>query len=336
MSLEKIKEMKSLFLIRSPLQAFNAMEAKKYFSSNDAIVIVFYRKEMDKELMLKTLSHSSWSKIIVKKLKPHYHLFNFFKTFLKEYPTINVCFIGDYSTLINYYMNRLEYNKLILLEDGTATLRQVKLLENNTIHKIKKTKYSQKNSLTIFIEKLFAIDNSYLYKAIFFTIYNIKTQFPIIKNDYKYFKKQISYFPKKNVVYFIGSNLIEGILISDKTFENYLHKVIMYYKEKNIEVVYVLHRKEDAVYMDGLALKLQFSCVKFDNIIEVEFLNLKYTPVEVSTFLSTAITTLSNLYPSNYTFFKIKTEHINQKFKKPVEVLTQYFEEQGFTSNIRS
>ena len=194
--------MKSLFLIRSPLQAFNAMEAKKYFSSNDAIVIVFYRKEIDKELMLKTLSHSSWSKIIVKKLKPHYHLFNFFKTFLKEYPTINVCFIGDYSTLINYYMNRLEYNKLILLEDGTATLRQVKLLENNTIHKIKKTKYSQKNSLTIFIEKLFAIDNSYLYKAIFFTIYNIKTQFPIIKNDYKYFKKQISYFPKKCSIFY--------------------------------------------------------------------------------------------------------------------------------------
>lgn len=317
---------KNIFIIRSPLQAFNAIEAKKRFSTNEQnIVIIFYRRELDKELILKTLAISNWSQIIVKKLKPHYQLFRFLTSFLQQHPSVNYCFIGDYSTLINFYMNRLKYKQLILLEDGTATLREIKLLENKTLHKTKKTAYSKKNFIQILMEKFIGIDQQYLYKASFFTIYDLKSNFPIVENDYSSFQENITLLPIKKKIFFIGSNLIDSILVSNEVFEKYLEMIVKYYKKENLDFYYILHRKEDENYMKTLSQRLEFECIKFNNIIEIEFLKLGYIPSEVSTFLSTAVTTLKRLYPTKYTFFGLNETHIKNQFKEPIAILKQTF-----------
>ena len=316
----------NLFLIRSPLQALNAIEAKEKLSKNEEnIVLVFYKREIDKELILNTLNYSTWSKIIVKKLKPHRKLFLYFHNLLKELPSIHYCFIGDHSTLINYYMNRLEYKHLVMLEDGTATLNNIKLLENKTYHKMKRTSYSKNNFFSTLVKNLIGIDTRYLYNSSFFTIYNINTNIPIIKNDYNYLKGLIKKIPHKEVVFFIGSNLIEEIFISQELFEQQLQKVIHYYQDKNIEFIYILHRKEDLEYMTHLGERLGFKCLKFNNIIEIEFLNLGYIPSEISTFMSTAATTLKMLYPSRYTFFRLNMNEINRNFQSPIQAIEKQF-----------
>ena len=320
----------NLFLIRSPLQALNAIEAKEKFSKNEKnIIIVFYRREIDKELILNTLKYSTWSNIIIKKLKPHYQLFKYLNNLLKEFPLVNYCLIGDHSTLINYYINRLKYKHLVILEDGTATLRTIKLLENKSYHKIKKTVYKENTFFSTFFINLIGLDTRYLYDASFFTIYQLDTKIPLIQNNYAYLKKLIKQIPKKRITFFIGSNLIEGIFVTKELFELELQKVVNYYKNQNIEFIYILHRKEDVKYMTYLEEKLGFKCLKFNNIIEIEFLNLGYIPSEVSTFISSAITTLKILYPSKYTFFKLDTQNINTKFQDSIKyVETQFIEEE--------
>jgi len=322
----------NLFLIRSPLQALNAIEAKEKFSKNEKnIIIGFYRREIDKELILNTLKYSTWSDIIIQKLKPHYQLFKYLNSLLKEFPLVNYCFIGDHSTLINYYMNRLKYKHLVILEDGTATLRNIQLLENKSYHKIHKTSHSKNSCFTTLFINLIGIDTRYLYDASFFTIYKLNTNIPLLHNDYNYLKKLIKQIPQKKITFFIGSNLIEGIFITKELFELELQKVINYYKNQNIEFIYILHRKEDVKYMIYLEEKLGFKCLKFNNIIEIEFLNLGYIPSEVSTFISSAITTLKVLYPSKYTFFKLDTQDINAKFKEPIKYIEQQFIKEEIT-----
>lgn len=316
----------NLFLIRSPLQALNAIEAKERFCpNNDNIVIIFYRRKVDKKLILNTLEYTTWTDIILQPLKPHYNLYKFLKYFLKYRPNVNYCFIGDYSTLINYFMNRLIYNRLFILEDGTATIREIKLLENKTLHKIGKTSYKIKHPSKILMEKIFKLDTQYLYNASFFTIYQLDTTFPTIQNKYSYLKKLIPHKPTKDIVFFIGSNLTDSILISKEKFEYLLSEVASYYKKRNLKLIYILHRKEDPIYINDLIHKLEIESIQFKHIIEIELLKLDYIPTEISTFISSAITTLPVLYPTNYSFIQIEENMITDKFIKPIKEVEEMF-----------
>lgn len=323
---------KNLFIVRSPLQAFNATEAQRRFcKSQRNVIIVFYRKEVDRKLVLNVLSVGEWSEVIVQPLKPHYELWKFLHKFIKEHPRINQCFIGDHSTLINYFMNRIRCGDLTILDDGSATIRLAKLHENRTLHKIKKTAYSRKSNANILINRLLRIDPCYYYQAKFFTIYDLPLKNKVIRNDYRCFREQVENLLSKPIAFFIGSNLIEQILINTNVFEQQMQQVADLYKKSGMIFYYILHRKEDTQYMKALGRKLGFECVRFDNIIEIEFLTLGYIPTEVSTFLSSAIQTLPLLYPSRYRFFKLSPEHITARHKESVLDVQKHLAKEGIT-----
>lgn len=320
----------NIFIVRTPLQAFNAIEAKERFCRDDHNhIIIVYRNDSDKRLIEKILVPKQWTNILYQQIKPHRELFFLFRHLLKQFPIINFCFIGDHSTLINYYMNRVKYEKLILLDDGTATIRIADLLEKKVFHKIKKTAYSEKKYFELLFEKLFKIDTKYYYNSTLFSIYDLKNNIDIINNDYRFFQKNIETLPKKRVVFFIGSNIKDKILINEKLFEKHLANIVSIYKKRNIELYYILHRKEDQEYMSDLSKKLDFKSIKFDNIIELEILNLGYVPIEIATFLSTAITTLKCLYNSEYNYYNLDKEDVNNKYQKVLADLYIEFQKEN-------
>jgi hypothetical protein len=315
--------------VRSPLQALNAIEAKYEFKTLNEIVLVFYRREIDKELILKTLSIESTFKIITQKLKPHLELFHFLNQILKEYNDIDKCFIGDYSTLLNYFMNRLHYNELVVLEDGTANIEQYNVLVNKTFHKIGKTSFKEKSPLSIFFENILKVDKKYYYNATIFTIFSLPLlNMKIVKNRYKYIKSYVNLKEKKEVCFFVGSNLIEKhnkIYDNQDLFEKDLQKIINYYKNLNIKFYYILHRKEDDFYMNSLAKRFGFQTIRFKNILEIELLNLTYMPIEISTFISSAVLTLKNIYDTQYTFFRINKNHLAFHKQESISIIQEQF-----------
>ena len=323
----------NVFIVRTPLQAFNAIEAKERFCQNQHnYIVIVYRNPMDKKLFETIILANEWSKIHYIKLKPHMKLLSFFRKLLKEMPRVEQCFLGDYSTIINYYMNRIKYQKLILLEDGSSTIRRAELLEKKHFHILKKTDYSPKNKLQIFLEKLLKIDVYYYYNGVFFTIYNLKNQIELISNDYRYFKNSISSLPKKEVAFFIGSEIKHRILVDVKTFEAYVSQVVQIYKQRDIDFYYILHRKEDELYMKELSERLNFKCLRFDTILELQFLKMNYIPCEVSTFLSTAVTTLHNLYPSTYKYYQLLEKDIQPKLQDSIQKIYIQFKKEGIDS----
>jgi hypothetical protein len=325
----------SVFIVRTPLQAFNAVEARERFCQNqNNYIIIVYRNSMDKKLLESIVLSENWFKVSYVRLKPHLQLITFFYKLLHNMPIIEYCFLGDHSTIINYYMNRVKYQKLILLEDGASTIRRAELLEKKVFHKIKKTEYSDKNILELFFERLFKIDIYYYYNGTFFTIYNLKNSIKIIRNDYRFFKNMIKKFPHKREVFFIGSHIKDKLLINIETFEKYISEVVNIYRKREIDFYYILHRKEDDIYMESLSKRLNFKCIKFNNIIEMEFLKMEYIPCEVSTFYSTAVSTLHNLYPSKYTYYPLSLGDINEKFQDQTEKLYIQFEKEGIESII--
>ena len=226
-------------------------------------------------------------------------------------------------------MHRLNYQKLIILEDGTDTIRIVKLIEDKSLHRTNKTAYNQKNIFQIFINKLLRIDSSYYYNAYLFSIYNLNTNIKIIHNDYKFLKKELHHLEKKEIAFFIGSNLIENILVSEKVFEEYIKRIVKHYQKKNLKFIYILHRKEDIKYMNLLGEKFEFECIKFDNIIEIELLRKKTIPMEVSSFASTAVETISMIYNTKCKIFELTNDYIVDKYKLEYQKLYDNFREKN-------
>jgi hypothetical protein len=320
----------NVFIVRTPLQAFNAVEANfRFCYKQNNYIIIIYRNNQDKKMIENIILLDDWFKIIFIKLKPQIKLFNLFFHLQSEINNIEFCFIGDHSTIISYYINRIKYKNLILLEDGTATIRRVELIEKRIFHIIKKTKYSKKSSFQVFFEKLFRVDIQYYYNARFFTIYNLNDKINFIKNDYRYFKKRINKLEIQESVFFIGSEIKNTILLNEKIFEKYIADIVTIYAQRNLEFYYILHRKESEEYIKLLSKKYNFKYLKFNNIIEIEFLNLNFIPSEISTFLSTAITTLSKLYPSNYKYYPLLQNDLNDKYKEPIKNLYIQFKKEG-------
>lgn len=320
---------KNLFIARTPLQLFNCIEAKKRFHKDEENILLYlYQREIDKKQMQSLIESNEWFKIIEYPLSWQRRIFSYFyiKKIKKEYQNkIQNCYLGVFNSIINSLVNSIHAKELIVVDDGTKTLGLAKNIMTMNVN-------NRGSIFKALRNKILNTDRSFLYKASFFSIYTLEKfslKNRIILNDYLIFKKSLSVLPKKNKVYFIGTNLNEKIVKSDKIFESYLEKVLNYYSDK--ELVYVLHRYENIEYIARLSEKYHFEYVKFDNILEVEIAKVGFIPTEFATFASSAIETLPLLYDgSKYKIFYIEADAILEHKQRPMKDLYDSFEKKGY------
>ncbi len=319
---------KNLFIVRTPLQLFNAIEVRRRFHFNEKNILFYqYQREIDKKLMENLIVQSDWYEVFDYPLNFQRRIFLplYLNPIIKKYASIEHCYVGAFNSIVNLLINTIKPKKIVILDDGTKTLGIANNIARDDVNR-------KENKLKIVRNKLLNLDRSYLYGASFFTIYtleNYKIENEIILNDYREFKEDLRSYEKKEIVYFIGTNLIEKVLKSEKVFEENLQKVLSYYKNKKF--IYVLHRYENLSYMKKLAKKYDFEAIKFENILEVEIAKAGFIPVEFSTFASSAIETLPLLFAhSHYRVFKIDAKDILVKKQTAMENLYLNFEKKEY------
>lgn len=322
---------KNLFIVRTPLQLFNAIEAKKRFHKKDGeednILFYQYQRQVDKELMENLIVASEWDEVIAYPLSWSRRIFLAFylKPIMAKHNKIENCYVGAFNSIVNLFINTIKPNKTIILDDGTKTLGIANNIARGDVNR-------KENQLKTLRNKLFNLDRSYMYESSFFTIYTLQSyqiENEIVLNDYREFKRGLASYEQEDVVYFIGTNLIEKILKSKDAFEKNLEKLLEYYQGKKL--IYILHRYEDFKYLQKLAKKHAFEAVKFENILEVEIANAGFIPVEFATFGSSAIETLPLLFSqSSYRVFKLQAEDILAKKEKAMENVYLNFEKKGY------
>jgi len=322
-----IRITQNIFIARTPLQLFNCIEARNRFHKNNHNILFYqYQRDIDK-VQIESLIDDEWSEVIPYPLSPLKRLFFpfFLKKIIVNYRNhIDTCYFGAYNGIISYLINRLKPLKFFIIDDGVKTIQISEL--------IKDKKLDKKGYFRYIRDKVMGSSRDYIYSAKFFTIYDeIKVFVPkkVIKNDYRAFKAHISKMEKENIIYFIGTNLLEKIFKTKELFENELEKVILYYQEKNQKIIYVLHRYEELEYMESLSKKYSFESVKFDNIIEVELLKRGTLPVGVASFASTAVETIDMIYGVDATIFELKNSGIFEKYQEVFTKLYNNFREKG-------
>lgn len=306
--------MKSLFIVRTPFQLFNCIEAKGAFKNTGKChLLCIYKKDIDRTMMEKMIEPEAWESVVFFQLTLINRLFYtiVLRSFLNMLKGAQYCFFGLTTPMISHCINVARAKKNILLDDGNEIFLIVKKISNKEIFHIG---IKQKMYNLILGRK---VDYNYARDLSIFSFFDLKEyqlDNSVIHNDYHVFKRRVLSLPRSKEVFFIGSNLIDTYM-DKEFFEENMLKVVSHYKE--LKVIYILHRYEDKAYLENLGKKLGFEVVQFSIILEIALLKYGEIPEKVATFRSTALETLGYLYaPIEMEVFEIDTERLLKPSQK--------------------
>lgn len=294
--------MKRLFIIRTPLQLFNAFEAKNRFfdASIKNELLVVYGSEKDLIIIKKMLvEFQDWDRIIFQKF---YGLSKKLYAFeLKKYFS-NECYLDVFTGMIYHIplhlMNTVLAKNYWLLDDGNETRLIVKNLNEGNYYSTNKSKF------------FLGINQNpnVLKKLRLFTLYSdLETNHPIFLNDYKMFKQRVNFLEiRKNSCLIIGSNLIGTYLNCENSYLDILK--ILKEKYNNLELWYAPHR-----YISEETLKkieqIGYLIFKYDCILEVAQMFQGWRFEKYLSIRSTAIDTLKVLYGINGYYVRLPKQY---------------------------
>ncbi len=277
-----------LICIESPLQLLNAYEVIKYFNIKNYKLLIRYSNRDNNDKQIKRL-------INILKIDSTYiekttinasnkSLVDLFKLFIYKYffntKKFDRVFIGNYRSgffsLIRKSFNR---NQIILLDDGAKTVDIQKEFTDNLNYNL-------------------------------FTMYKI-APFKNQKIYINHFNK-IKCLSKKNLILqdneilFLGSKLSEINIISEMYYLELMNQISKFYKNQNI--IYIPHREEDQNKLIRISAISNIEIKTIDYPVEIFGLFENKLPKTVSSFYSSALMTMQNIY-------KIKAEAFNFDYK---------------------
>lgn len=317
----------NMYIISSPLQMLCSIESFLNFKKEKNLFYVFLGKSEKNNDFMKDLSKKYLPKeqiyffeqktnsviILINKI-------NKIKNINKNYK-INNLFIGNISEFSEkVFAINIECNRLWSLDDGSKTLvlKDYYSKSNNKINCFEKINLNSlvKSIILIF----FSLKSSKVRVINWFTIFNfIPKNGGFIKNHQLLkFKKEINFkyhksYNENDEVYFIGTNIINvGVIKNENYFIQLLSSIKNNYKNK--KVYYIPHRFESSIHLKKIS-QLGFEIKEFDHIIEIAFLEKNIYPKTIASFYSTALYTLSKIFPeTNVDFYEIDESYLAPKF----------------------
>jgi len=295
--------MKNLFIIGTPLQLINAIEAVNHFKLNNNILVLVHRStESNKKQIQDIIDLYEWEEIIEIPYKSNFSILKYTRLikYLKVY-MYGYIFISKLEVVPMLVLANTTKQKVFLLDDGALTIA----IYEKKIKVNKLNKYNFKELRFIF----FGLNIKIKDKINLFTLFNLKSENgnEVVKNNLDYLRitylseEKIKFFKyDRNIIYFLGQPLDSFIDI-----EIYKSSIESLIKKYNKKIIYICHRKESKHNQEMLS---SIECSSFELIdismpVELYFLYNKIYPSHIISYCSTAVTTVGILYndcKSNY------------------------------------
>ncbi len=290
---------RNLFIVASPLQFLNAIEARETFkTANNVLILMYDTKENinDANQKKKLLIQEDWDKVI------HYNLGNiskylrfFFQVklikFLLKYQ-YRYIFSGEFGIMNQAIMSNLQADYIYLLDDGNATIF--------TYEKLKDKEYFSKISFSKKIRLLRYLSVNLKYKINqdinFFTTFDIKSipHIKVIQHDFHYLKlKKLKNCKKDNCIYLLGQNLSEIKFMKKEVYLKYLKNIKKAYKE---DIIYIPHRSEEITSEYDFLIDDTFKIQHSKGPIEATLINENIYPKIIISFVSSALFNLDKIF----------------------------------------
>lgn len=314
----------NLFVLKSPLQIINAIEAIEHFQlKNNVFVIIHNRLQNNSEQMKVLLDLGNKVDEIIhveEKYKSKYFEYVKLIKSLKKRP-YDYLFVGELGTSYKTIIANVVKEKVFLLDDGTATIEYYNKFIKRNIY----NKYNFRELRFLFSGLKFKVKD----KVNLFTYFDLESVYgvDVIKNNLTYLKNRglNDFVTDGDVVYFIGQP-VEWFMSFD-FYKNSISKLI---KEFNKKIIYIPHRSESSEQISNIAsMKSEMlEMLKPNMPLELYFLKNNIYPSHVVSYISTALITLKILFENTRVDFIriprsaeneetiIKTEDIYVLFNK--------------------
>jgi len=281
----------NLFIIGTPLQLLNAIEAAEHFKSENNILIIVHRSLKANRVQIdKIRSLYKWKEIIDIEYSKNSSILKYVS--LVKYLKQNVykyIFISKLEVVPKIIIPNVIKENVFLLDDGVMT---ISIYENN-IKKSKINKYNFKELRFLFFGFKIKIKD----KINLFTYFDLEPTngIKIVKNELNFLKEKYlkgSDLDSSNI-YFLGNPSTK--YISDDEYLESIHNLI---KESDKNIVYIPHRGESQK-MKSLLSDINnpnFRVIDINMPVELYFLENKIYPTMVVAYFSTALITLKRIY----------------------------------------
>lgn len=310
----------ALFVCRTPLQVFNAIEARERFHADDAChLFCVYRRQRDRELMAGMVD-DRWAGVRFLPLTLRWRvLYSWFAPQLVTWEErLRACYVGFPKHLAAHLVNCLAPEAVVLFDDGNETLKVAEEIRDRRFRDTWRTR----------LYRLLGrrVSPCFCYHASLFTIFDLSAYgLPnrVIRNDYRCFKARLRGLPAGDTVWFVGTCVHPRDIPRREVFAGYLAEVAGFYAGKRVR--YIPHRYEP---LEGLREMLAEAGIEFyrpDTILEYAVANAGEMPAEVATFRSTAVDSLATIYGLPGRVFRIASEDVLPQHRDKYRLLYDDF-----------
>lgn len=328
--MNQVKTTPNVFVVDTPYQMLNAMEAVHSLRLKNNHLFVMGPKGLSQDRYLPLIKAEDWvsvrflpvgidpnpwvSKVLGALANRCYCLYLNFKrmrTFSKltsRFRHVDKLFLGHYWAKEKWYMrhfaNLFKYNTLYLLDDGTDTIN-INKRRNGTQNAEQQAHIAKgdakapafKRFVNSLRAKYWTSDVTEAPSVTFFTIYKIDVRNgdSVIRNDYNYLR---SLAPQQQVhqsdtVIFIGQCMIDDGSVEADVYLGFLSRVKTYFADKKL--IYVPHPRESSTSIGLIKEHLQCDFWRGSSVIEYDLVVRGVKPKAVASFVSSALISLEYL-----------------------------------------
>jgi hypothetical protein len=288
-----MRELPNIFIVYSPLQVINSIEAIHHFNCRNNIIIINYKPNQDKNniQMDDLVKYHKWDKIIKIGTGGRRSKFLIYVKLIKglKRESYNYVFVAGFTSAIYTILANLKKNKLFVFDDGVGTIAAY----NKTFAPKKPMKLRLKH-LRFW---LFGIKTKFTDRVDLFTYFNLKPlpHVSVERNDLSWFReKYTSNSIADDSIYFLGLPHED-----DEDHEKYAKKLDIFFQDQHHKVIYVPHRYEKI--RKSLQTVFDRNTVEVRQLgmpVEMYFLTNNIMPKTVAGVGSSAFFTLAFLYPT--------------------------------------
>ncbi|MDW7643578.1 MAG: hypothetical protein SCI25_00895 [Desulfuromonadales bacterium] len=300
----------AVFLLKSPLQLLNALEACQHFGiarRECVLVLMADHKSLPQMLSLvkKTSGWGGTVSLVNVGLDPSIQesdglsherhaiwgndAFGIIKlkNLARRLGRLDYVFLGDLGNLMmRHFANLADVSEVVALDDGTATLQYA--VWRNQGRWGRKQRLSKKAGLWLKRIALGLRDNL-PGRLTFFSAYEIEVppQDLVVKNTFMDLRAQAGDMPLEESVFFLGGPLVEASILSEEEYLWHLERVARYFS--NRKVTYVAHRRENWERVKRIGRALGWDVRLFDYPIEFQLAVVGPRPRILAAFFSSAL-----------------------------------------------
>lgn len=299
------------FIIGTPFQLINALEAKQRFPSaiNILILTINHSGGINQQI-LSILKQENWGEEYIFQINTYQRGANsqYIKALklIKNNFKIVTLFIGNFRIFnqqIAFYY--LKPDKFFLLDDGLSTTTTTQILylsqakmdyDAPPLSLIKKyIKFLIRGIVCPFPYDLYKYTN--LFTSYRFLKPHSQKQ-EVLYHSFEYFLSiyKSSTTPTiSNTIYFIGQPC-QQFCRDEKEYISLFENIKSFLCKNNYHIVYIAHKLDSKEFLDKLS-QSQWEVQNLDQIIEIHLLTQKIKPIKIISFISSALFNLAILFP---------------------------------------